>query len=168
MDSAEAQRRAYHRKAVADAMRRLRREQGWTQEDLAERLGKDRRQVVRLESGTAPVTVETLGLLAEVFGVAAHEFFWSIPGSTGVDPAGGHGQSLAREELRRRFGARLDRPLMTWLVMLGAILDDSHLDLLVGMAHVLDRAAAADAAKVPDRSFLFDPIDYSLRVSDDQ
>jgi transcriptional regulator with XRE-family HTH domain len=156
-----AERRRYHRNAVSQTMIRLRHEKSWTQEDLAGRLAVDRRQVVRLETGDAPVTLEVVDMLAETFGVAAHDFMWSLPGSGGQDPAGILGADLAREELQRRWVGRLDRPAMRRIALLSAMLDEDDLQLLVAVAAALEKAASASAAGVPDRSFLMRPIRHA-------
>jgi transcriptional regulator with XRE-family HTH domain len=139
-------------------MVRLRHEKHWTQDDLAHQLDVDRRQVVRLEKGAAPVTLEVVDLLAETFGVPAHDFMWSLPGSGGQDPAGIRGADLAREELRRRWAGRLDRPVMRRIALLSAMLDEDDLEVLVAVAAALEKAASASAAGMPDRSFLMRPI----------
>jgi transcriptional regulator with XRE-family HTH domain len=156
-----AERRRYHRHAVSQTMIRLRHEEHWTQEDLAGHLGLDRRQVVRLENGGAPVTLEVVDLLAETFGVAAHEFMWSLPGSGGQDPAGIRGADMAREELRRRWVGRLDRPVMRRIALLSAMLDEEDLRVLVTVAAALEKSASATAAGMPGRPFLMRPIRHS-------
>jgi transcriptional regulator with XRE-family HTH domain len=161
MSESLADRRRYHRNAVSQTMIRLRHEKHWTQDDLANELGMDRRQVVRLEKGDAPVTLEVVDVLAETFGVPAHDFMWSLPGSGGQDPAGIHGADLAREELRRRWVGRLDRPAMRRIALLSAMLDEDDLQVLVTVAAALEKAASATAAGMPDRSFLMRPIRHS-------
>jgi transcriptional regulator with XRE-family HTH domain len=158
-----ADRRRYHRNAVSQTIVRLRHEKQWTQEDLADKLGVDRRQVVRLEKGDAPVTLDVVDLLAETFGVPAHDFMWSLPGSGGQDPAGILGADLARAELTRRWIGRLDRPLMRRIALLSAMLDEDDLQVLVTVAAALEKAASATAAGIPDRSFLMGPIRHSSR-----
>jgi transcriptional regulator with XRE-family HTH domain len=153
-----AERQRYHRSAVSQTVIRLRHEKHWTQDELAGQLGVDRRQVVRLEKGKAPVTLEIVDLLAETFGVPAHDFMWSLPGSGGQDLAGIRDADFGLEELRRRWVARLDRPLMRRIALLSAMLDEDDLRVLVTVAAAIDKAASATAAGLPDRSFLMRPI----------
>jgi transcriptional regulator with XRE-family HTH domain len=53
----------------------LRREQGWTQESLAERLGITIQRISRIEAGGANMTIETLVGLAHVLDVDVVELF---------------------------------------------------------------------------------------------
>lgn len=53
----------------------LRRERGWTQEQLAERLGISRRYLARLERGGQNVTVHRLAWLAEHLGCRVADLF---------------------------------------------------------------------------------------------
>jgi transcriptional regulator with XRE-family HTH domain len=53
---------------------------GVSQEDLADRLGIDRRQVVRLEAGQAEITLEVIEALASAFQVDVLPFLQSLRG----------------------------------------------------------------------------------------
>jgi transcriptional regulator with XRE-family HTH domain len=61
------------RRTVAGNLRRIRRERGWTQEELAHRAGLDRNYVGMLERRENAATVDTLERLAEALGIDATE-----------------------------------------------------------------------------------------------
>jgi transcriptional regulator with XRE-family HTH domain len=63
---------------VALNLRRLRRANGWTQEELADRVGLSVRYVGQVERGQASMSVTVLGLLADALGVDATEL---VPGA---------------------------------------------------------------------------------------
>lgn len=46
---------------------------GWTQAELAERIGKDKQTVMRYEAGTRDVPVSQLGQLAHAFSISPQE-----------------------------------------------------------------------------------------------
>jgi transcriptional regulator with XRE-family HTH domain len=54
---------------LADDVVRLRMERGWTQEELAEKMGTYQANISQLEHGLANPTLETLQKLSEVFEV---------------------------------------------------------------------------------------------------
>jgi transcriptional regulator with XRE-family HTH domain len=57
-------------------LRRLRKEQGLTQEEVAERAGLDYRHYQRIEVGKWPgLQLHTVEMLAKVFKVEVHELF---------------------------------------------------------------------------------------------
>jgi transcriptional regulator with XRE-family HTH domain len=58
---------------VATNIRRLRHAKGWTQEDLAERVGLSARYVGQVERAQASMTVTVLGRFAEAFAIEAAE-----------------------------------------------------------------------------------------------
>jgi transcriptional regulator with XRE-family HTH domain len=58
---------------VAVNVRRLRHEEGWTQEDLADRAGLSARYVGQVERAQASMTVTVLGRIAEALKVEATE-----------------------------------------------------------------------------------------------
>lgn len=138
-------RREYHRRAVAEKVRELRRRRGWTQDKLAEELGIDRRQVVRLESRRAPVTLEVVEALANVFDEWPIVFMWSAVNKN----RGAHEIDrdlmlrLAEQEALSRINANLNRPILTWIVATAVTLPDEDLDLLARTALVIFRARAA-------------------------
>ena len=55
-------------------IRSLRAEKGWTQADLAERLGTSHQTVARSEAGLRTVGIEELLTLARTFGITMAEF----------------------------------------------------------------------------------------------
>jgi transcriptional regulator with XRE-family HTH domain len=58
---------------VAINLRRLRHANGWTQEDLAHRVGLSARYLGQVERGQASMSVTVLGRLAAALGVEAPE-----------------------------------------------------------------------------------------------
>ncbi len=61
------------REIVAINVRRLRRDRGWTQEDLAGRAGLSSRYIVQIERAQASMTVTVLGRVAEALKVQPRE-----------------------------------------------------------------------------------------------
>ena len=61
------------RDIVAINVRRLRHDKGWTQEDLADRVGLSVRYVGQIERAQASMTVTVLGRVADAFRVEAAE-----------------------------------------------------------------------------------------------
>jgi transcriptional regulator with XRE-family HTH domain len=61
------------REIVAINVRRLRHDKGWTQEDVAERVGLSVRYLGQIERAQASMTVTVLGRVADAFGVDAAE-----------------------------------------------------------------------------------------------
>ncbi|MGE5483047.1 MAG: helix-turn-helix transcriptional regulator [Bacteroidota bacterium] len=57
------------RKALGQRVRDLRKERGWSQEELAQKVGLTRQQVYRIESGETGTRFGTLERLAAVLGV---------------------------------------------------------------------------------------------------
>ena len=58
---------------VAVNVRRLRHDRGWTQEDLADRVGLSARYVGQIERAQASMTITVLGRIANVFKIDAAE-----------------------------------------------------------------------------------------------
>jgi transcriptional regulator with XRE-family HTH domain len=58
------------RLALGEAVRRVRDRRGWTQEQLAERVGFDRKSINRLEKGATAVSVDRLWVIADALDVA--------------------------------------------------------------------------------------------------
>lgn len=69
---------------VAVHVIRFRNQMGWTQEDLAERMGKRQSWISRVESGDENVTMKTLGQFAFVFGKDPSEFLTPIEKGSSV------------------------------------------------------------------------------------
>ncbi|MGE5554036.1 MAG: transcriptional repressor LexA [Betaproteobacteria bacterium] len=59
---------------VGRLIRELRKRQGWSQEELAHKVGLTRQQIYRIEVGETGTKLSTLKKLAEVLGVPASEF----------------------------------------------------------------------------------------------
>ncbi len=136
-------RRFHHRRAVADTIRRLRTEKGWTQEELADRLHTDRRQVVRLEAAQAPVTLELIEALGIALRTPALFFMSSFATSEAFDQDAivGLGRRMAADEIRKRFGASLDRPGVAAIARNVELLDDEQLWVLLIISDALHKAS---------------------------
>jgi transcriptional regulator with XRE-family HTH domain len=59
------------RETVATNVRRLRNARGWTQEDLADRVGLSARYVGQIERSQASMSITVLGRLADALSVEA-------------------------------------------------------------------------------------------------
>jgi putative transcriptional regulator len=156
-------RRAYHRKAVGHKLNELRQGRGWSQEELAERLGVDRRQVVRLETGHAPVTLEVIEALARTFGVISLLFIGSaIEGDDpGIDPS--LTRRLAEHEFGNVFGSKIDRPGMRFLALTAALLTDDHLDVVGRVADAFYKVQIVDQADLEEYSSVLEAVSPSLQ-----
>jgi transcriptional regulator with XRE-family HTH domain len=64
-----------HRRAFGDRVRHLRRDRGWTQEQLAEAAGMDRSFLADVERGVRNPTLDTIHRLALGLGISPAEFF---------------------------------------------------------------------------------------------
>lgn len=153
-----AARRKYHRESVAHHLRELRGQKGWSQEDLAGRLGIDRRQVVRLESGRAPVTLEVVEALARVFGVLSLFFMTSALEDKGaqIPEDGGFVRRLAEKEYGNLIGSALGRPAMAWLMHTAVALTDDHLNTLGDVADAFLQAQIVARADLEEYSFVLE------------
>jgi putative transcriptional regulator len=149
-------RRDYHRKAVADRLRELRGRRGWTQEDLADRLGIDRRQVVRLETRRVPVTLEVVEALARAFGELSLTFMWSVMDDENLtdDVDEGWFHRFATEEFRNLFGAAAERPGVTWLMHTAMALPDDDLAIVGQVADAFLQARSVTDSEIDQHSFL--------------
>jgi transcriptional regulator with XRE-family HTH domain len=139
-------------------MRELRKKRGWTQDQLADQLDVDRRQVVRLETGRAPVTLEVVEALALAFGEISFVFMWSTVASDNAYPDFDIGwlRRLGKEEIRSHFGAALERSLVASIVDKVVSIPDEDLELLDQMASRMVKAMAADDSE-ENFSFLLRP-----------
>ena len=68
----DAERRLRPQMNLADEVLRLRLQRGWTQAELAERVGTGQANISRIENALANPTVETLRQLSEAFGTELH------------------------------------------------------------------------------------------------
>ena len=74
---------------MGDKLTELRRKQGWSQEELAERIGVSRQAVSKWESGQTLPDMDKVLLLSEVFGVTTDYLLKdSVSGSEDVTPSG--------------------------------------------------------------------------------
>ncbi|MFI6117493.1 helix-turn-helix domain-containing protein [Kitasatospora sp. NPDC051164] len=64
------------RRAVGDRIRYLRRQQGISQEKLAELIGRDRQSVSSWERGATPPSLDDLTAMAHVLGVGTWRLFY--------------------------------------------------------------------------------------------
>jgi transcriptional regulator with XRE-family HTH domain len=71
------------RETVATNVRRLRNARGWTQEDLADRVGLSARYVGQIERSQASMTITVLGRLADALKVDAAQLVAVLATSTG-------------------------------------------------------------------------------------
>jgi transcriptional regulator with XRE-family HTH domain len=147
-------RRQYHRGAVADKLRELRSKKGWSQEDLAGRLGVDRRQVVRLETRRAPVTLEVVEALARAFGVVSMIFMFSAmeDKDAEIDMEGSWVRRLAQEEIRNLFGAAVRRRRVKGLIHTAISLTDDDLDVVGQVADAFLKARIVADSDLGDYS----------------
>lgn len=60
---------------IGETIRTLRKERGWTQEDLARRIGMSRKHISYYENARVFPSEKTLSQLADVFGIEVDEFF---------------------------------------------------------------------------------------------
>jgi putative transcriptional regulator len=86
-------------RSVADALRKLRTRQGYTQADLAERAGLAYETISRIESGREPPSLRTAVQLANAFGVPVDELIGRSPAPTtaGKRAEHEHRQKVLRE-----------------------------------------------------------------------
>jgi transcriptional regulator with XRE-family HTH domain len=149
-------RRDYHRRAVADKLRELRRRRDWSQEELAYRLGVDRRQVVRLETRRVPVTLEVVEALARAFGELSITFMWSVMDDEDVDVKIDEGWvgRFAKQEFRHLFGAAAERPGVTRLMHTAMDLPDDELAAVGQVADAFLKARSVADSEIDEHSFL--------------
>lgn len=67
------------RAALGEAVRRLRHEHGWTQEELAHQAGVDRKSINRVENAAYSPTVDRVVLLARALDVTAADLLADLP-----------------------------------------------------------------------------------------
>ncbi len=77
--AADAPAGAADSRLVRDRLRELLRQRGWTQSELARRLGKHRVWVHYRIKGATEIKADEIPLLAEALGVPAHAFFEQAP-----------------------------------------------------------------------------------------
>jgi transcriptional regulator with XRE-family HTH domain len=73
-----SERAAFHRAAFAERLKDARKVEGISQEALAERVGCDRRTIMRIERRKVPVTLELVEALADALGMEPEDFLGSL------------------------------------------------------------------------------------------
>lgn len=73
------------RSAFGKAVRAVREELGWTQEDLAERSGLSRPYIVRIEAGERNLTMNTVDRVAKALGRTTSELYRLAEGLEGEE-----------------------------------------------------------------------------------
>lgn len=68
-----------HRKMLGENIKRLRRSRGWSQDELAEKLGIHRQHMYRIEKGKTGVSDELLGEIARVFDTDIASLYQNVP-----------------------------------------------------------------------------------------
>ena len=68
---------------LADKIIRLRRKNGWSQEELAEKMNVSRQAVSKWESGASDPSTSNLLALAKLYGVSAEDLLRSVHPSEG-------------------------------------------------------------------------------------
>src|SRR6266496_2367783 len=64
---------------ITEKVTKLREQSGYTQEDVASKLGISRQRWILVENGERDLSTEELGKLAELFGIDTADFFEEIP-----------------------------------------------------------------------------------------
>jgi transcriptional regulator with XRE-family HTH domain len=83
---------------VRDRLRDLLRQRGWTQSELARRLGKHRVWVHYRIKGATEIKADEIPMLAEALGVPPHAFFEATPSEITGAPVAGPTDPLAEPE----------------------------------------------------------------------
>jgi len=63
------------RKQFGSAIRKLRLDRNWTQEEFAERIGMDRSYIGQVERGKRNISILNIQLIAEGFGISVASLF---------------------------------------------------------------------------------------------
>lgn len=136
------------RNRLAQRVRECRKARGWTQEDLADRWGRSRHSVVRLEGGDGDTDLDLLVNLAEVFELTLSEFAWPV---IAVEEADGE-QERARErflrelalhwqERRERYLAALSERqavwVLEWVNTIAAYASQEQMSLVLAMLQTI-------------------------------
>ena len=110
---------------TSEMIKALRSERGWSQEQMAEKLGVSRQAITKWETGVGTPDIENLAAIAQLFGVSTDALIFGVEASAG-DEAG-------------RFESVTSVDLV----------EDKHYDIKVGCAHsVVVRASAGEKAWV--------------------
>lgn len=136
---------------LADKITMLRKRSGWSQEELAERLGVSRQAVSKWESGTSLPDLDRIIKMSELFCVSTDYLLKdevqeiTLPEGDGVtEPSGGYDLSLEEAnaflELTRRLSSRMAAAIAllvlspVCLIQLGAVAEFRKTSLTEGMA----------------------------------
>ena len=136
---------------LADKITMLRKRSGWSQEELAERLGVSRQAVSKWESGTSLPDLYRIIKMSELFCVSTDYLLKdevqeiTLPEGDGVaEPSGGYDLSLEEAnaflELTRRLSSRMAAAIAllvlspVCLIQLGAVAEFRKTSLTEGMA----------------------------------
>jgi transcriptional regulator with XRE-family HTH domain len=134
-------RRLFHREAFSRKVREERDRLGMTQDQLAESLEVDRRQIVRLEHGGVPPTPEVIEAVARVLGVPTLVFFQPTVQSS--DPTNDElraSSEWAEREIKSRYIAAIERERIVRIVRWCASLPDQNLAHIEANAQAFNQA----------------------------
>ena len=127
-----------------------------SQEDLAGLLNVDRRQVVRLEHGEVPPTLEVIEAVAQALGVPAFAFMYPALPQAGSQAPDAEAEFVAAVEkwvlrdARERFQAAIERPQLAALMAEAIALPETQLGNVVEVARAFRRAQfVADHNEAP-------------------
>ncbi|WP_107497088.1 helix-turn-helix transcriptional regulator [Thalassobius sp. I31.1] len=91
--------------SVPNTIAQLRKERGWTQDDLAARLRISITQLSRLERGASSLTQSRMRAIADVFGVRPEDLFVTRRSQENVDLDVIHAVVVQLDEMLVRLGA---------------------------------------------------------------
>ena len=111
---------------TSEMIKALRSERGWSQEQMAEKLGVSRQAITKWETGVGTPDIENLAAIAQLFGVSTDALIFGVEASAG-DEAG-------------RFESVTSVDLV----------EEKHYDIKVGCAHSV--VVRASAGEKPERS----------------
>ena len=124
-----------------EKVQRLRKQQGWSQEELAERIPISRQAVSKWESGAAVPDVENVVALGKLFGVSTDYLLHDDYDADGDIPAVRHREEELKKQRNRDTAMMVLIGIMAlglfWQLM-GSLIYQSHLIPLLGMtAHIM-------------------------------
>lgn len=103
---------------LGEKLQRLRRARGWTQEQLAERMGVSRQSLSKWESDAALPDTANVIALADLFGVTTDYLLRKTPREPGERPQENGAQTPAQPQ--GRGGRMPSRELWAWLMIAAA------------------------------------------------
>jgi transcriptional regulator with XRE-family HTH domain len=138
MGMSRAIRRRDHQRWVGHVVRRERDALGMSQEELAHRLGTSRREVVRLESGLKPITLDLVEDLATALDVISHAFLALPPlNRPPTDRDMEYANLWAAASMDRRFGAVLEKMELLPLLDAAQHLDSAGIEQVTELTRAL-------------------------------